>query len=111
MHCLTAACATEPESFQMVEDQHLDLQQRVRAVSKATAPVDGVLNLSGVSSEMLQQQFMFAIAVHEGVPRLQNLLLQMRQAKHSLLEASRKGEPLPSLYKIVCAVVLFMCAV
>ena len=35
----------------------------------------------------------FAVLVHEGAPWPESLFLQMQQAKHSLLEASCKGEP------------------
>ena len=62
LRCVTADCAAEPDNCQMVQGQQPDLQQRIQAVSRAAAPVDGVLNLAGISSEMLQQQLMFEVS-------------------------------------------------
>ena len=68
-----------------------DAQQRIKAVTKDSAPADGTLTLPGVTPEVLQQQFLFAIAVQEGAGQLVEQLQQMRQAKQSLLQAARTG--------------------
>lgn len=68
-----------------------DAQQRIKAVTKDLAPADGTLTLPGVSPEVLQQQFLFAIAVHEDAGQLAEQLWQLRQAKQSLLQAARTG--------------------
>ena len=69
-----------------------DLQQGLRALSRDAAPADGVLTLPGITSELQQRQFMFAVAVQDGARERATLLQQMRQAKYSLLRAARTGK-------------------
>lgn len=68
-----------------------DAQQRIKAVTKDSAPADGTLTLPGISSEVLQQQFLFAVAVQEDAGQLVARLQQLRQAKQSMLQAARTG--------------------
>jgi len=85
----TSAClaaASHPH-----EASHHHLQQSIKAVSQDSAPADGTLSLPGITSALLKQQFMFAVAVHEGAKQLAQQLQQMRQAKQSLLQAVRTG--------------------
>ena len=91
---VTSNCAAAQGPAQALHAQQLDLQQRLKAVTRDAAPADGTLSLPGISSDLLQQQFMFAVAVHEKAPKGQRLLLQLRQAKRSLLQAARRGESL-----------------
>ena len=72
-------------------DAQVSLQARLTAISKDLVTADGTLTLPGISSEVLQQQFMFAVAVQEGAPATRRLLRQMQQAKQSLLQAARTG--------------------
>ena len=47
--------------------------------------------LPGVPHEVLQQQFVFAVAVHENAAETRRLLGQMQRARQSLLQAARTG--------------------
>ena len=63
------------------------------------------MTLPGVSQEVLQQQFMFAVAVHEDAAQNRRLLGQMQQARQSLLQAARTGacaEYMPSGMLLHC---------
>ena len=95
MHALaadTAAClAAASHPPHEASHHHNDLQQSIKAVSQDSAPADGTLTLPGITSALLKQQFMFAVAVHEGAKQLAQQLQQMRQAKQNLLQAARKG--------------------
>ena len=82
--CLAAARRPHEASY-----NHGDLQQSIKAVCQDSAVADGALALAGITSVLLQKQFMFA--VHEGAERLRQQLQQMRQAKQSLLQAVRTG--------------------
>lgn len=65
------------------------------------------MTLPGLSQDMLQQQFMFAVAVHEGAAQTRRLLGQMQQARQSLLQAARTGgcaKILPSGMLLHCCI-------
>ncbi len=94
MHALaadTAACLAAASHPHEARHHHKDLQQSIKAVSQDSGPADGTLTLPGITSVLLKQQFMFAVAVHEGAQELAQQLQQMRQAKQSLLQAVRTG--------------------
>ena len=74
-----------------IAEKPFSLQAALRAIDKDVVTSDGGLRLSSISSEVLQKQFMFAVAVHEGAANLRRLLAQMRQARLSLLQAARTG--------------------
>ena len=69
-----------------------DLGQCLKGVTRDAAPAKGALTLPGITPQLLQQQFMFAVAVHADAHQLTALLLEMRRAKQSLLHAARSGE-------------------
>ena len=87
----TAACLAAASHLHEASHHHKDLQQSIKAVSQDSAPADGALTLPGITSALLKQQFMFAVAVHEDAKQLAQQLQQMRQAKQNLLQAARKG--------------------
>lgn len=72
-------------------DPQASLQARLEAVSKSAVTEDGGLIVPSLPREVLQQQFMFAVAVQEGAAETRRLLGQMQQASHSLLQAARTG--------------------
>ena len=97
----TAACLAAASHPYEASHHHKDLQQSIKAVKQDSAPADGTLTLPGITPALLKQQFMFAVAVHEGAEQLTQQLQQMRQAKQSLLQAVRTGA--------VCACTSFWC--
>lgn len=72
-------------------DPQASLQARLEIVSKSSVTDDGGLTLPSLPQEVLQQQFMFAVAVQESAAETRRLLGQMQQARHSLLQAARTG--------------------
>ena len=67
------------------------LQVRLDAISNSSVTEDRAMTLPGVSQEVLQQQFMFAVAIHEDAAQTRRLLGQMQQVRQSLLQAARAG--------------------
>ena len=86
-----AAEVSVPETIQ----QPLSLQASLQAINRDTVMPDGALDLPSISSEDLQKQFMFAMAVHEGAANTRKLLAQMQQARQRLLQAARTGKVSP----------------
>lgn len=65
----------------------------IRAITKASAPPDGSLQLAG-GGLGAHKQFMFAVAVHERAGLIRHLLEQLKAARQGLLQASHTGDEL-----------------